>query len=150
MSEHQEEEYPVLHLVAVFWEGPNAKDGIDAVAHVEDALVVYLTRPDGLQVRLTVYEVKLLHHFVIGEVFRQEEAEKATDLEDGLLNGRIEGCQSTGHTKCYGELWECLICGKIVCCNEGSSNDPDLCDDCWIKKYSQRSVLSEPDDDIPF
>jgi hypothetical protein len=144
------EEYPVLPLVAVFWEGPDAKDGVDAVAHVEDALILYLSRPDGLQVRLTVYELDLLHNFVIGEVFRQEEAKMATDLANGDPAGRMAGCQSTNHTECYGELWECASCGKIVCCNEGSSHDPDLCDDCWAKKYSLRTTPSQSEDDVPF
>lgn len=44
---------------------------------------------------------------------------------------RIAGCQSTNHTKCYGDLWQCAGCGKTVCCNEGTDNRPELCDDCW-------------------
>lgn len=45
---------------------------------------------------------------------------------------RIPGCQSTNHRACYGELWQCQRCEKIVCCAEGTDNDPDVCDDCWV------------------
>lgn len=45
---------------------------------------------------------------------------------------RIIGCQSTNHTVCEGELWECHRCHKIVCWEEGCADDLiDLCDDCW-------------------
>jgi hypothetical protein len=144
------EEYPVLYLIAVFWEGPDAKDGVDAIAHVEDALIVYLTRPDGLQVRLTVYELELLYNFVTGEVLRQDEENSTTDLANGVSAGRMAGCQSTNHTECYGELWQCEKCGKTVCCAEGSSHDPDLCDDCWAEKYARGTTLCPPEDDVPF
>jgi hypothetical protein len=50
-------------------------------------------------------------------------------------SGRIEGCQSANHTKCYGELWHCARCGKVVCYAEGSDNGVELCDDCWALKY---------------
>ncbi len=138
MSGRREEEYPTLPLVAVFWEGPDAKDGKDAVAHVEDALIVYLTRPDGLEVRLTVNELDLLYSFVLGEVFRQE--------HEIPMYGRMAGCQSTNHTECYGQLWQCDGCGKTVCYAEGSDRDHELCDDCWMMKHP----LSQLDDDIPF
>ena len=45
---------------------------------------------------------------------------------------RIPGCQSTNHAVCYGELWPCQRCGKTVCYAEGTDNDPDICDDCWV------------------
>ncbi len=48
---------------------------------------------------------------------------------------RMPGCQSTNHTECYGELWQCQRCGKIVCCAEGTDNDPGLCDDCWVEVH---------------
>jgi hypothetical protein len=57
--------------------------------------------------------------------------------------GRIVGCQSTNHTVCYGELWQCTVCGKTVCCNEGSDDHPELCDDCW-------AVLFAPANDVQF
>src|SRR5215210_1602003 len=135
------EEYPMLSFTAVFWDSPDAHDGVDALAHVEDASVLYLTRPDGLQVRLLVHELDLLYSFVMGEVFRQE--------EQILGSGRIVGCESTNHTECYGQLWHCASCGKTVCYAEGSDHDRELCDDCWAKKY----LLPHPnslDDDIPF
>ena len=49
---------------------------------------------------------------------------------------RLPGCESTNHTLCYGELWQCSQCGKTVCNAEGSDDDdPDLCDDCWYDKH---------------
>ena len=142
MSMPREQEYPMLPLVAIFWEDPDAEDGVDAVAHVEDALVLHLTRPDGLHVRLTVDELTLLYHFVISETYRQ--------AQEVPTFSRLEGCQSTNHTECYGQLWQCASCGKTVCYAEGSNDDPELCDDCWAKKYPLRTTPSPLDDDIPF
>lgn len=51
-------------------------------------------------------------------------------------NGRMAGCQSTNHTKCYGELWQCSACHKMVCYAEGTDNHPELCDDCWAQRYA--------------
>jgi hypothetical protein len=136
------EEYPMLPLTAVFWDSPNAQDGVDAVAHVEDALIVYLTRPDGLQVRLLVNELDLLYSFVMGEVFRQE--------EQLPVRGRLDGCQSTNHTECYGQLWQCERCGKTVCYAEGSDHNQELCDDCWAMKNPLQTTSDQHDDDIPF
>ena len=50
-------------------------------------------------------------------------------------SGRLLGCQSTNHDQCYGELWQCAACGKTVCYAEGTDNDPELCDDCWVRKH---------------
>lgn len=136
------EEYPVLPFTAVFWNSPDAEHGVDAIAHVEDALIVYLTRPDGLQVRLLVNELELLYTFVKGEVFRQS--------EEVPVSTRMKGCQSTHHTECYGELWQCAGCGKTVCYAEGSDHNPELCDDCWAEKHPLRTMPSQLDDDIPF
>lgn len=47
-------------------------------------------------------------------------------------NGRILGCQSKNHTECRGELWTCERCGKRICWEEGSTDLPDICDDCWV------------------
>jgi len=44
---------------------------------------------------------------------------------------RIVGCESTNHTSCKGELWECERCHKKVCWEEGSADLIDLCDNCW-------------------
>jgi len=52
-------------------------------------------------------------------------------LLDPEADGRMPGCQSTNHTVCYGELWQCAVCGKTVCYNEGTDDHPELCDDCW-------------------
>jgi len=44
---------------------------------------------------------------------------------------RIVGCESTNHTSCKGELWECERCYKKICWEEGSTDLLELCDDCW-------------------
>jgi hypothetical protein len=136
------EEYPTLPFTAVFWQGPDAEDGVNAVVHVEDALVLYLTRPDGLQVRLTVNELDLLYSFVMGEVFRQEERIP--------VYGRMEGCESSNHTECYGQLWHCVACGKTVCYAEGSDHKHEVCDDCWAMEHLESTSYNPLDDDIPF
>lgn len=55
---------------------------------------------------------------------------------------RIPGCQSTNHSECYGELWQCASCGKTVCYAEGTDNLIELCDDCWAK--AQPATESTP------
>ena len=47
----------------------------------------------------------------------------------------IRGCQSLNHSECYGELWQCAQCGKTICYAEGTDDDPDLCDDCWVRTH---------------
>jgi hypothetical protein len=141
-SAHREEEYPTLPFRAVFWDGADAEDGVDAVAHVEDGLIVYLTRADGLELRLTVDELTLLYHFAISESVHQD--------EEVMVSQRIVGCQSTNHTHCYGPLWQCTACGKTVCSAEGSDDDPQLCDDCWAMKYPVWSSYNPLEDDVPF
>lgn len=51
-------------------------------------------------------------------------------------------CQSTNHkrSQCYGTLWQCSECGKTVCCNEGTDDGTELCDDCWAKKESTHAT----------
>jgi len=44
---------------------------------------------------------------------------------------KIVGCQSTNHTSCKGELWECERCHKTICWEEGSTDLVNICDDCW-------------------
>ena len=66
--------------------------------------------------------------------------------EEGPESHRMEGCESTNHTHCYGELWQCVNCGKTACYAEGSDHDHELCDDCWAMKYP----LSQLDNDVPF
>src|SRR5690349_13429275 len=48
---------------------------------------------------------------------------------------RLRGCQSLNHNVCYGGLWRCGQCGKTVCYAEGTDDDPDLCDDCWVQTH---------------
>lgn len=71
-------------------------------------------------------------------------SEEPTPAPVGLGSGRIEGCQSTNHSSCYGDLWQCASCGKTVCYNEGSDSDHDLCDDCWAIKHG---ALNKPKED---
>lgn len=59
-------------------------------------------------------------------------------------HGRLPGCQSTNHTKCYGELWRCAACGKTVCCAEGTDNHPELCDDCWVIQVTPHQEVAQP------
>lgn len=49
---------------------------------------------------------------------------------------RLAGCQSVHSGPCYGELWRCASCGKTVCCAEGTTDQPDLCDDCWSRQHA--------------
>jgi len=58
---------------------------------------------------------------------------------------RMAGCQSTHPGPCYGELWQCAACGKTVCYAEGTDDHPELCDDCWCKRYG-----AQEDNDVPF
>lgn len=62
-----------LLLVSVFWESREDKDGEDATVHVEDGIVVYITRPDGLEVRLLITELEAVYHFALEQVHRREE-----------------------------------------------------------------------------
>lgn len=48
---------------------------------------------------------------------------------------RIPGCQSTNHEQCDGELWQCSACDKTVCHAEGTTDHPELCDDCWTARF---------------
>ena len=54
----------------------------------------------------------------------------------------MAGCQSTNHTFCYGELWQCAACDKTVCCNEGSDDHPELCDDCWAVLFAPANEVT--------
>jgi hypothetical protein len=135
-----------LLLVSVFWESREEEDGEDAIVHIEDGVVVYITRPDGLEVRLLITELEHVYYFALEQVHRWEE----DDAGEVLESGRMEGCESTNHMDCYGDLWQCGKCGKTVCSNEGTDNDPDLCDDCWAEKYSPRTTLCQPEDEVPF
>jgi hypothetical protein len=69
---------------------------------------------------------------------------------DDAPSGRMAGCQSTNHTQCYGELWQCCACGKFVCFAEGTDDQPEICDDCWVKDQAERMTLAQGDDHVPF
>ncbi len=53
----------------------------------------------------------------------------------------VTKCQSTSHqpTACYGTLWECKGCKKMVCCADGTATgdkeQDGLCDACWHERY---------------
>jgi hypothetical protein len=57
---------------------------------------------------------------------------------------RIPGCQSTNHRECYGELWQCQRCEKMICYAEGTDNDPDVCDDCWVAIHYPQYAADQP------
>jgi len=58
--------------------------------------------------------------------------QRGEDDEDNIDSAPPESkCQSKNHTEHYGNLWECKMCGKMVCCNEGTTDNPDICDDCY-------------------
>ena len=136
----------MLYLVSVFWESHEQARGKDATVHVEDGVVVYITRSGGLEVRLLITELEHVYHFALEQMRRGEQDDAGVVLEPG----RMEGCESTNHRDCYGELWQCGTCGKTVCCAEGSSHDPELCDDCWAEKYSPGTTRCQPEDEVPF
>lgn len=67
-------------------------------------------------------------------------------------------CQSTSHNRtdeyeqrgetlfffpraCYGPLWQCEKCQRMVCCTDGTDTgdkeQDGLCDACWGKKYGK-------------
>jgi len=54
----------------------------------------------------------------------------------------LEGCESTNHSECFdyrGEepaLWQCEKCRRWFCYAEGTTIDPELCDDCWVEKQT--------------
>jgi len=56
---------------------------------------------------------------------------KQKELNTQWRGNRIVGCQSDNHSACYGELWECRRCHKIVCYQEGTEDLPEICDNCW-------------------
>ena len=52
-------------------------------------------------------------------------------------------CQSTSHKRaaCYGVLWQCEKCKRMVCCADGTDTgdkeQDGLCDACWYEKYGE-------------
>ncbi len=86
---------------------------------------ISIIMPDWLQEAiLTTNEVQVVFH-------------DESDDEHPQPSKRIPGCQSLNHEECYGELWQCAVCGKRVCYAEGTDNLPDLCDDCWVKAQGE-------------
>ena len=69
-------------------------------------------------------------------------AEQSQIVPEAAADSRLVGCQSTNHTVCYGELWQCSVCRKQVCCNEGSEDHPDLCDDCWAVLFAPSNEVN--------
>lgn len=67
--------------------------------------------------------------------------DRPSHLPESEPSGRMTGCQSANHDDCYGELWQCSACGKIVCCAEGTDNHPELCDDCWANRYHAQPAM---------
>lgn len=68
--------------------------------------------------------------------------EQSQPVPEPEVGGRLVGCQSTNHAVCYGELWQCAVCGKTVCCNEGSDDHPELCDDCWAALFTPSNEVT--------
>ena len=64
-----------LLLVSVFWQGHAEEEGEDAAVHVEDGVVIYITRPDGLEVRLLITELEQVYHFALEQMHRREEVD---------------------------------------------------------------------------
>lgn len=62
-------------------------------------------------------------------------------LTVGQAYVRLSGCQSTNHTQCYGELWQCALCQRTFCWAEGTDNHPELCDDCWAAQFAPEAVV---------
>jgi hypothetical protein len=67
----------------------------------------------------------------------------STSESDAGMAQRIAGCESSNHTACYGTLWQCIVCKKTVCYQEGTDDRPDFCDDCWASKVQDSSVASD-------
>jgi hypothetical protein len=61
-----------LLLVSVFWESDKGEASEDATVHVEDGVVIHITRPDGLAVRLLISELELVYHFALEQIYRKE------------------------------------------------------------------------------
>jgi len=55
-------------------------------------------------------------------------------------------CESHNHQvpqQCYGILWKCECCGRILCCNEGADDDHfELCDDCALQNEKGRTNVT--------
>jgi hypothetical protein len=85
---------------------------------------------------------QLPHYIVADDGDSETDNERSPNVQ--WIGDRIVGCQSNNHTACKGELWECERCHKIICWEEGSTNMPELCDDCWCE------VNKDNDDDQGF
>lgn len=63
-----------LLLVSVFWKSDEQETGEDAMVHVEDGVVIHITGPDYLEVRLLITELEAVYHFALEQIHRREEA----------------------------------------------------------------------------
>jgi hypothetical protein len=66
--------------------------------------------------------------------------EQTVQASEDEPSGRLAGCESTNHEQCYGELWQCAACHKMVCYAEGTDDHKELCDDCWMKHQEENRV----------
>lgn len=57
----------------------------------------------------------------------------------------IQGCDNHTHGSCYGELWDCERCKRAICYAEGSSEKPELCDECFSKELNAIEKYGEPE-----
>ncbi|KKN83797.1 hypothetical protein LCGC14_0294500 [marine sediment metagenome] len=53
-------------------------------------------------------------------------------ITDGYCQAHKTKPDPEGVRNCYGELWICEGCKRVVCAGFGCADEaPDLCDDCW-------------------
>lgn len=56
----------------------------------------------------------------------------------GSAHRHYKTCQSANHDACNGDIiWRCAECEKSLCCAEGTTDKPELCDDCWAKSEGE-------------
>ena len=130
---------------------------LDGILAIEDAdgLRLSLMLPSWLEdamwiawkkARLETKEATPSHsNLIIGA----RDANTVNEVGAGENSPRIHGCQSTNHTHCVGELWQCANCSKFICWAEGTDHDPDICDDCWSEKYQHTMDSHKGTKEIP-
>jgi hypothetical protein len=62
-----------LFLISVFWENRDEEDGEDAIVHLEDGVVIHITRSDGLDVRLLITELEAVYYFALEQMHCREQ-----------------------------------------------------------------------------
>jgi len=105
-------------------------------------IAVYQDNGDPCFARFTEYWAQQLHH---QGWLTQAYQVKEVEWNDNPTGAPMAGCQSTHPGPCYGELWSCAVCAKIVCFAEGSDDHPELCDACWCQRYA----VQKEDEDAP-